>query len=163
VKLNNNKAFADKKKERDFGTPMSVTTDSKSFRQAVSIRSGLPSVPIEPIEPTSGQSTQKLTLGISTSFNKQAERNKQMPKRRIIKRPTPSNNEGVSSILSLTMQNLDPNDFYLPPPDKSSHLYLKCKIFFFNSPKQITIEIMQNDKAKDVIRHCMTLYRKSEF
>lgn len=64
-------------------------------------------------------------------------------------------------MLSKTIANLDPNDFYLRPPEQQSVNYLKCKIFFFNSPDNLEIEISQTDLAKDVIRHIMTLYRKS--
>lgn len=34
----------------------------------------------------------------------------------------------------MTLQSADPNDFYLRPPEKNNKDYLKCKIFFFNTP-----------------------------
>lgn len=67
------------------------------------------------------------------------------------------------SLLSNTLQNLDPNDFYLRPTEKSDQSHVKTRVFFFNSPNFIDIEISQNDMTKDVIRHLMTLYRKSPF
>jgi len=73
----------------------------------------------------------------------------------------PGNEEDEFSLLSKTLANLDPNDFYLRPPEKKSSNYLKCKIYFFNTPQFLEVEISQNDLAKDVIRHIMTLYRKS--
>lgn len=66
-----------------------------------------------------------------------------------------------TSLLSKTVMNLDPNDFYLRPPDKHSSKYVKCKIYFFNTPKYIEIEMSTEDISKDVIRHIMTLYRHS--
>lgn len=61
----------------------------------------------------------------------------------------------------MTLENADPNDFYLRPPAKNSANYLKCKIFFFNTPQFLEIEISQHDLARDVIRHIITLYKKS--
>ena len=66
-----------------------------------------------------------------------------------------------TSLLSKTIMNLDPNDFYLRPPDKNSSKYVKCKIYFFNTPKCIEIEMSTDDVSKDVIRHIMTHYRHS--
>lgn len=71
------------------------------------------------------------------------------------------NNPEVFSELSMTLESADPNDFYLRPPEKNNKDYLKCKIFFFNTPQFIEIEISQHDLAKDVIRHIITLYKKS--
>jgi hypothetical protein len=68
-----------------------------------------------------------------------------------------------SSALSRTIQNLDPNDFYVRPVEKTDSSYVKTKIYFFNSPSCLEIEISQNDLTKDVIRHIMTLYRKSPY
>lgn len=80
---------------------------------------------------------------------------------RIIKKNPAGTQEGQISKLSDWLENKDPNDFYLRPPDKNSSSYLKCKIYFFNSPQFLEIEVSQNDHAIDVIRHVMTLYRKS--
>jgi hypothetical protein len=72
-----------------------------------------------------------------------------------------SNQSDAVSLLSDLVMNLDPNDFYLRPPNKESKKYVKCKVYFFNKPDFIEIEMMQTDLTKDVIRHIMTMYRKS--
>ena len=61
------------------------------------------------------------------------------------------------------MDNASKSDFVLQKPEPDSKYYLKCKIFFFDSPRMITVEISYNELARDVIRHAMTLYRHSPF
>lgn len=60
------------------------------------------------------------------------------------------------------MDKTTQHDFVLQTPEKGSRYYLKCSIYFFNTPCKLTIEVGQNELAKDVIRHILTLYRHSE-
>lgn len=39
---------------------------------------------------------------------------------------------------------------------------MSCNIFFFDTPKKMTINIGWNEIVRDVIRHVMTLYRKDK-
>jgi hypothetical protein len=55
-------------------------------------------------------------------------------KKIVSKQNSGNNNPEIFSELSMTLESADPNDFYLRPPEKNSANYLKCKIFFFNTP-----------------------------
>lgn len=57
----------------------------------------------------------------------------------------------------------NPNDFLLQPPDKQSKTHLDCKIYFFNTPVHKNISVADTATTRDVIRHIMTVYRKSTF
>jgi hypothetical protein len=110
-------------------------TTAKSFRQAVNTR-------------------KSKTL----AFKKEGVQ----PKLTIAPRKQGDKVSGFASELSETLEKQDPNDFVLRPPLKSSPNYLKCKIYFFNTPKFLEIEISQHDLAHDVVRHIITLYKQQE-
>ena len=68
----------------------------------------------------------------------------------------------MKSALAEAMQNSNTSDFVLQAPDKRLPNYLKCKIYFFETKKNITIEVSSSDRAGDVLRHIMTLYKHNE-
>ena len=74
--------------------------------------------------------------------------------------PAPEPNE---SPLSLILESQDPNAFLIQPPDKKKKDFLESKIYFWETSTMIKIQISSNDITKDVIRHCMTLYKQSKF
>lgn len=59
------------------------------------------------------------------------------------------------------MENTTQHDFVLQKPEPGSRYYLRCQIFFFDTPVNMVIEIGWNELVRDVIRHIMTLYRKT--
>ena len=56
--------------------------------------------------------------------------------------PQYRNPEMMKSALAEAMQNSNNSDFVLQAPDKRLPNYLKCKIYFFETKKNITIEVM---------------------
>ena len=66
-----------------------------------------------------------------------------------------------NSMLSQAMENTSHFDFVLQKPEHNSRYYLQCCIYFFDTPRSLTIEVGQNELARDVIKHVMTLYRHS--
>ena len=47
----------------------------------------------------------------------------------------------VESVLTDIMDKTTQYDFVLQKPEKNSRYYLKCRIYFFNTPKYLDIEI----------------------
>ena len=68
----------------------------------------------------------------------------------------------MKSALAEAMQNSNTSDFVLQAPDKRSPDYLKCKIYFFETKRNMVIEISTQDRAGDVLRHIMTLYKHNK-
>lgn len=60
------------------------------------------------------------------------------------------------------MENTSQHDFVIQRCEPSNRFYLKSKIYFFDTPKHLVIEIGWNELVKDVVRHIMTLYRKDK-
>lgn len=48
-----------------------------------------------------------------------------------------------------------------PPPEDSTH-FVKTKIYFFDSPLSMEIKISQKNFADQVIKHIMTLYKRTK-
>ena len=68
----------------------------------------------------------------------------------------------VNSGLSLAMDNTTQHDFVLQAPERGNRNYVECHIYFFDTPNNIRIEVGQNELARDVIKHIMTLYRHNK-
>ena len=68
----------------------------------------------------------------------------------------------LGSGLSEAMDNTTQHDFVLQKAQPGSKYYLKCQIYFFDTPQSIKIEIGWNEIVRDVIKHIMTLYRKDK-
>ena len=66
----------------------------------------------------------------------------------------------MNSGLSEAMESTSQHDFVIQRCEPGNRFYLKSKIYFFDTPASLTIEIGWNELVKDVIRHIMTLYRK---
>ena len=67
----------------------------------------------------------------------------------------------MGSMLSAAMDNTTQHDFVLQTPEPGSRYYLKCQIYFFDTPSSLTIKVGYNEKTRDVIRHIMTQCRHS--
>ena len=67
------------------------------------------------------------------------------------------------SLLADMLQEQDPSDFVIQPPEKHRSFYLESKIYFFNTPVHLTIKISTKNLTIDVIRHIMTVYKHSTF
>ena len=53
------------------------------------------------------------------------------------------------------------NDYVIHAPDKKSKDYIKTRIYFFQTPEYLDIEISQKNIVGDVIKHILTLYQKN--
>ena len=64
-----------------------------------------------------------------------------------------------NSMLSTAMDNTTQHDFVLQTPEPGSRYHLQCRIYFFDTPKNMMIEVGYNELSRNVIKHIMTLYR----
>lgn len=62
-------------------------------------------------------------------------------------------------MLSTAMDNTTQHDFVLQTPEPGSRYYLKCQIYFFDTPSNMILKVGYNEKTRDIIKHIMTLYR----